>query len=363
MEHCLLGMYMTTDIGQAFADTREHTFDLIEGLSDDQLEAQIDPIMSPLVWDLGHIAAYEDLWLNNRYGGRPLLYDELTAVYDAFETPRAIRGEIEILNADQARGYMADVRARTLETIDELGPDPVLHELVLQHELQHTETMRQAMVMGGLLKEQIRDAGTDDDWVAIPAGAFTLGAPADRFSYDNERPPQQLELGAFEIARHPVLNGAWLEFCEDGGYARRELWSDAGWAWLRENQIDCPSTVRDSSPAAPVCHVSWFEAEAFARFRDARLPTEPEWERAYDELHDTGLVWEWTSSIFGPYPGFVADPYPEYSEVFFDRGYRCLRGGSWATHPRVGTPTFRNWDLPERRQIFAGLRLVREGRS
>jgi iron(II)-dependent oxidoreductase len=356
-------MQVTTDIEQALAETREHTFDLIDGLSDAQLEAQIDPIMSPLVWDLGHIAAYEDLWLNNRYGGRPLLHDELTAVYDAFETPRSIRGEIDILDAGEARGYMADVRERTLETLDELGADPVLHELVLQHELQHTETMRQAMVMGGLLQEQIREVGTNDDWIAIPAGVFTLGAPEDRFSYDNERPPRELQLGAFEIARDPVVNGAWLEFSERDGYTRRELWSDAGWAWLGENQIECPASVKSASPAAPVCHVSWFEAEAFARFSDARLPTEPEWERAYDELQATGLVWEWTSSLFSAYPGFVAHPYREYSEVFFDRGYRCLRGGSWATHARVATPTFRNWDLPERRQIFAGLRLVREARS
>jgi len=113
---------------------------------------------------------------------------------------------------------------------------------------------------------------------------------------------------------------------------------------------------------SPVCHVSWFEADAFARAHDTRLPSEAEWEKAATSglLTGVGRVWEWTGSTFGGYPGFVAYPYREYSEVFFGEDYRVLRGGSWATSPRVKTPTFRNWDLPQRRQIFAGLRLARD---
>jgi iron(II)-dependent oxidoreductase len=116
------------------------------------------------------------------------------------------------------------------------------------------------------------------------------------------------------------------------------------------------------APDAPACHVSWFEAEAFARSCGARLPTEHEWEKAStsNQLHGAGHVWEWTASQFTGYPGFAAHPYREYSEVFFATGHRVLRGGSWATHPRVASPTFRNWDLPQRRQLFAGVRLARD---
>jgi iron(II)-dependent oxidoreductase len=120
--------------------------------------------------------------------------------------------------------------------------------------------------------------------------------------------------------------------------------------------------VADGHPQAPVCHVSFFEADAYARAHDARLPSEAEWERAAswerEQLGATGLVWEWTSSRFAGYPGFSPHPYREYSEVFFGGDFRVLRGGSWATDRRVATPTFRNWDHPQRRQIFAGLRLA-----
>ncbi|HEX4838552.1 MAG TPA: SUMF1/EgtB/PvdO family nonheme iron enzyme, partial [Solirubrobacteraceae bacterium] len=184
-------------------------------------------------------------------------------------------------------------------------------------------------------------------------------------------------------------NASWLTFSEDGGYERREWWSDDGWSWKQENDIAQDAGVATGHPDAPVCHVSWFEAEAYARASGARLPSEAEWEKAagggpggnlgretgdgdrqgWDNgkagaetgvLEAVGRVWEWTSSRFDGYPGFVAHPYREYSEVFFGGDYRVLRGGSWATSPRVGTVTFRNWDHPIRRQIFAGVRLARD---
>ncbi len=191
------------------------------------------------------------------------------------------------------------------------------------------------------------------------------------FAYDNERPRHTVALDGYRIARTPVTNATWLSFAEGGGYQRREWWSDEGWSWKQCYDITNPlgwNGGPSDHPDAPVLHISWFEADAFARSQGARLPTEAEWERATTSTQENaeppllgvGAAWEWTSTEFAAYPGFRAHPYPEYSEVFFDRGYRVLRGGSWATDPLVATPTFRNWDLPQRRQIFSGVRLARE---
>jgi len=352
----------------AMDETRARTLALVAPLSDEQLEAQLSPIMSPLVWDLAHIAAYEDLWICARHGGGELLRAELAAVYDAFETPRAVRGEIELLGAGAAREYMAAVRARTVATLERAGAgDGVLCELVLRHELQHTETMLQTMALAGLLAdgEPLAPLAGGDEWIEFAPGSFEMGAGPQGFAYDNERPRHEVELPGFSIADRPVTNATWLTFAEGGGYERREWWSDEGWAWKEEYDIGHHPVVAAGDLEAPVCHVSWFEADAFARAQGARLPTEQEWERAATSEQQApagiGAVWEWTASSFLPYPGFRAYPYREYSEVFFGDRYRVLRGGSWASSPRVATPTFRNWDLPERRQIFAGLRLARDG--
>src|SRR3954463_12631417 len=360
---------MRAETVEAMAAVRRPTFDLGGPLSPAELERQVDPIMSPLVWDLAHIAAYEELWLVPRFAGRPLLHPELAARYDAFETPRSVRGDIELLDTAGARAYLDQVRTRVIEATNGHGPDPVLHEMVLRHELQHTETMRQAMELGGLLapgEPTLRALGAaDDDWVTVPGGRFRMGARDGAFAYDNERPAHDVEVAAFRIARRPVTNATWLRFSEGGGYERREWWSDEGWAWKEDYDITHHGCVAAGHPDAPACHVSWFEADAFARSRGARLPTEAEWEKAatwtQGDLQGIGQVWEWTTSWFDGYPGFIAHPYREYSEVFFGTHYRVLRGGSWATDARVATVTFRNWDLPQRRQIFAGLRLAGGG--
>jgi gamma-glutamyl hercynylcysteine S-oxide synthase len=361
-----------TEALSALADARRETLALIAHLDDSELERIHSPIMSPLVWDLAHIAAYEDLWLAHRHAGLELLRPDLAELYDAFETPRSKRGEIELLSAPAARAYMREVRERVAAATALRGiGDGVLHELVLRHELQHTETMRQTLDIAGLLTPDDRakidrplppPAG-EDDWIEIPAGSFTMGAGPEGFAYDNERPRHPVQTAAFQIARRPVTNASWLRFSEDGGYERREWWSREGWAWKQDHDIAQHPAVVAGHPQAPVCHVSWFEADAFARAHGARLPTEAEWERAARDregLTGVGRVWEWTSSRFRGYPGFVAHPYREYSEVFFGDDYLVLRGGSWATSPRVRSATFRNWDHPQRRQIFAGLRLARD---
>jgi iron(II)-dependent oxidoreductase len=355
-------------------EVRASTLALISGISNEDLERVHSPIMSPLVWDLGHIAAYEDLWLAHRHAGLELLRPDLAECYDAFETPRAVRGEIEALGPAEARDYLAAVRARTAEAIERDGlGDGIVYEMVLRHERQHSETMRQTMAIADLLPPADRSKletplpglqDVEQEWIELPAGPFAMGASGEGFAYDNERPRHTVDVDAFQIARRPVSNGSWMGFSEGGGYERREWWSDEGWAWKQEYDITHHPQIAAGHPEAPVCHVSWFESDAFARAHDARLPTEAEWEKAASCEREApaaiGLVWEWTSSTFHGYPGFTAYPYREYSEVFFGEDYRVLRGGSWATHPSVATLTFRNWDLPQRRQIFAGVRLARD---
>src|SRR6476661_6826222 len=342
----------------ALEETRQATLALVERLDDDVLHRPLDPIMSPLVWDLAHIAAYEDLWAVHRLGGEPLLHEDLAATYDAFETPRAVRGDIELLDRAQALAYMDDVRSRTLGVLGRAGPSE-LHDLVIMHELQHTETMRQALWLGG-------QPGGEPEWIEFEAGEFEMGAEKNgAFVYDNELPRHRVTTGAFAIQSFPVTNASFLSFAEGGGYEYRPWWSEEGWSWKQcydNTHTGRWAGIPPSDLGAPVQHVSWFEADAFARSQGARLPTEAEWERAatWDQgLDGIGAVWEWTSTEFDGYPGFSAYPYREYSEVFFRKGYKVLRGGSWAASPVVATKTFRNWDLPERRQIFSGLRLAR----
>jgi iron(II)-dependent oxidoreductase len=413
------------DALDALQETRDRTLALVAHLDDDALQRVHSPLMSPLVWDLGHIAAFEDLWLAHRGAGLPLLRPDLADIYDAFETPRAQRGALPYLRRGDALAYLDQVRER----IAELALDPLLHELVLRHEQQHTETMLQTMELAQLPAphDPVEPAPADDpalaaltglELVEVPAGPCTIGASADGFAYDNERPRHRVELPAFRIGRAPVTNGALMDFVAAGGYQRPEWWSREAWAWKEQYDIERPAgwtsdgrewrmdRCEPLDPRRPVVHVSWFEADAFARAHGARLPTEAEWEKAatwdqeaqaarrqpWDDGDSTathanvdqrsfgtvpvgtyaqgaspvgclgmiGDTWEWTAGGFDGYPGFAAHPYREYSEVFFGGDYRVLRGGSWATRARVATPTFRNWDHPQRRQIFAGLRIAKD---
>ena len=221
--------------------------------------------------------------------------------------------------------------------------------MVLRHELQHAETMRQTMAIAGLLppgeppaRRAAAGAGRGSaSGSSCPRARSRSARRDDGFAYDNERPRHAVELPAFRIARRPVSNASWMRFSEGGGYERREWWSDEGWAWKEE--YDMPIIrVAAGHPDAPACHVSWFEADAFARAHDARLPSEREWERAATSEQETAPGGGRAASGSGPpdflgYPGFRAYPYREYSEVFFGDRYKVLRGGSWATHPRVAS--------------------------
>jgi gamma-glutamyl hercynylcysteine S-oxide synthase len=361
-------------IADRLAAARRRTYGLIEPLDDEQLNRVYSPILSPLAWDLGHIANFEELWLVQTIGKRDPLHGELGRFYDAIENPRKSRGELPILRDAELRAYLADVRERTLEVLGEveIGPDvddPLLregfvYEMLLAHEQQHNETMLQLLQMvDGYEPLDRADAGPaappappGPEMAAIEAGEHEIGAPDTGFAYDNERPRHSVTLDAFEIDRGPVSNGAYLAFVEETGAEPPLYWERDGEGWVhtargRRDPID---------PTQPVVHVSWHEADAFARWAGKRLPTEGEWEAARPSLHAVGQAWEWTSSDFLAYPGFAPFPYREYSEVFFGDEYKVLRGGAWATDRDVMRPSFRNWDLPQRRQIFAGFRCARD---
>ena len=389
-------------IAERLAEARERTLLLVEPLSEAELNRQLTPILSPLVWDLGHIANFEELWLVQTIGGREPLRGDLGRFYDAIENPRATRDELPILRGGECRAYMEEVRKRTLdvfEGVDLDAGDPLLsdgfvYELILAHEHQHNETMLQLLQMLDGYEPLVRDAGPAAEPVAdgpetvtVEAGEHVVGAPDSSFAYNNERPRHPVELEVFRIDRAPVTNGAFAEFVADTG-------SEPPLYWVPDGDGGRVTTTfghrQPVDPDLPVIHVDWHQAEAFAAWAGRRLPSELEWEAAakhadseranLDQLgfgcapagayadaasecgavQMLGDVWEWTSSEFDPYSGFEAFPYREYSEVFFGAGYKVLRGGAWATRRRVIRPSFRNWDLAERSQIFSGIRCVRD---
>jgi gamma-glutamyl hercynylcysteine S-oxide synthase len=373
---------------------RARTLGLLAPIDDADLVGQVSPLMSPLVWDLAHVGHYEELWLlRNLVGAAPTnkLFDD---VYDAFKHPRRDRPSLPILGPASARAFVAGVRTRALDvlaTIDLDGDDPLLRDgfvygLVVQHEHQHDETMLATIQLmenfahpdAGDWRPSKVDHG-DAGMVDVPGGTFFIGTDEHAWVYDNERPRHEVELPPFRIDSAPVTNRQYRAFIEDSGYDDSRLWSEAGWEWRQDAGAEAPLFWRregggdwsrrrygrheDLPPDEPVQHVCWHEADAFARWRGARLPTEAEWETAAARDGEPGGprqmigdVWEWTSTDFGGYPGFVSFPYREYSEVFFGPEYKVLRGGSWATDASVRRTTFRNWDYPIRRQIFAGFR-------
>jgi gamma-glutamyl hercynylcysteine S-oxide synthase len=424
-------------IADQLAEARDRTLLLLTPLSDDDLRCQHDPLMSPLLWDLGHIVHFEELWLTRNLDG-PIEFVEMPGLYNPFEHPRSERGGLLLPDLAHCRNVMDEIRGRVLDRLasisfDASNPllqDAFVYNMVLQHEYQHNETMLQTLQLKqgrpyspvSRLDTPAGRVGTvHDAMVRFPGGHVEIGTDDRSSAYDNERPCHTVELAPFWIDVHPVTNGDFVEFVESGGYQSRQHWSTDGWHWREESGARAPKywiksaegwTTRSMDregpvdPLHPVCHVSYHEAEAYARFRGKRLPTELEWEAAaswdpgagvrrtypwgetppdrslanLDQLSFgtapigayalnespigcrgmIGDVWEWTSSNFGPWPGFRSFPYEEYSQVFFGTEYKVLRGGSWATRPGAIRNSFRNWDYPIRRQIFSGFRCARD---
>ncbi|MEU9419320.1 ergothioneine biosynthesis protein EgtB [Streptomyces sp. NPDC048272] len=419
----------------ALTAARARTAGLTETVSDRDLTAQHSPLMSPLVWDLAHIGNMEELWLLRNVAGRESMRPEIDPLYDAFEHPRSERPKLPLLGPEEARRYAAEVRGRVFDLLErtplegtELLSGGYVFGMIAQHEQQHDETMlithqlrRGAAVLTAPDPDPPQGPPLAASEVLVPGGPFTMGTSAEPWSLDNERPAHTRDTAPYWIDTAPVTNADYQAFMADGGYREPRWWAAEGWEQIRAHGIEAPLFwhregdawsrrrfgVTEAVPDdEPVLHVSWYEADAYARWAGRRLPTETEWEKAarYDPgtgrsarypwgdadptpTHANlgqrhlrpasagsypagasplgvrqliGDVWEWTASDFLPYPGFRPFPYREYSEVFFGPEHKVLRGGSFAVDQVACRGTFRNWDLPVRRQIFAGFRTARD---
>ena len=417
---------MHDDVARGLEAARLRSRTLTE-FDDRELTTQHSALMSPLVWDLAHIGQQEDLWLlrGGDASAQGLLSAQVEKLYDAFEHPRAARVSLPLLTPAEARRFIADVRGRVLDGLERADEETLFpYVMVEQHEQQHVETMlathqlREGPAILGAGAPLPPGRPVPSDSVLVPAGPFTLGVDGDRepWSLDNERPAHTVDLPAFRIGRVPVTNAQWQQFVVAGGYDEERWWSPRGWTHRVQAGLERPlfweadgsrrrfGIVEEIPPDEPVQHVCFFEAEAYAAWAGARLPTEQEWEKAcawdpatgrrrrwpwgdsdwtpavanlggealrpapvgayaagasaYGVEQTIGDVWEWTSSGFEPWPGFAPMLYADYSAPFFGGDFRVLRGGSWAVGGASIRPSFRNWDLPVRRQIFSGVRLA-----
>ncbi len=392
------------DFQHRMVEARTYTKSLFAAIEPEDFCRQVHAEFSPIGWHLGHIGVTEGFWILQQCQHAVSLSPEYDVFFSPLENPKENR--VNIPAAHVIFAYLDAVRERVfafLEQGDWPDSHPLLGEggilnMLLQHEEQHAETI---LLILNVIAARRFDAGDaalasspavyrppaqPTPMVRIPPGAGRLGSDDRARTLDNERPAQRVRLEEFWIDQMPVTNADFLEFMDCGGYRNPAWWSQRGWRWCEENRIAHPLYWRSGSTheqghwleigptgvlaldsARPVMCVSWYEADAYARFVGKRLPTEAEWERAAwwdSEQQDARLgmlggVWEWTQTWFHPYPGFQAFPYAGYSVPYFDQQHRVLRGGSWATRRHVLRPTFRNWYHPDMRAVFAGFRCVK----
>ena len=432
------------EIAEMMERTRADTLALFDLAREEDLRRSPGGGFRPIIWHLAHIGVFEAFWLLQKIRGEDAPDERWERIFDPIQTPREESKDLPTRREMEA--YLARVREGALRCLDEFGfdeRDPLrrggyIFHLVLEHERQHQETL--AYLLHMLDASQKSRPGTSaleshampaspsassstpatGGMVDVAAGEFEFGAVWESFAYDNELPAHRVVVPDFKIDRLLTTNQDYARFIEEGGYRRREWWSAEGWAWREREDWTCPlywrcdaaskwsiRTMFDEgaiSPHHPVTGVSWYEAEAYARFMSKRLPTEAEWEKAaswdasasrkrrfawgdaaptgarcnfdnlfwgttavgsfsegasaYGCLDMTGNVWEWTADAFKGFPGFRAFPYPEYSETWFDDDHRVLKGGSWATRASILRSSFRNFFRRHFRIAFAGIRLA-----
>ena len=421
----------------AFAKNRARTFQLFDiTTSEEVLQRAPLPGFRPILWHLAHMGAFEGYWILQRALGEPSVNPRYDVIFDPIKTPRENLTRLPARSEMEA--YLAQTRERVERVLDgseqrvgqsrngdsTLLANGYVFDLVLEHERQHQETVAYLLNQlalsdkrpGAPAPQGKRRYGPSE--VHVPRLRVRVGGHSGLFEYDNELPAHDVELGPFRIDRDLATNAEYAEFIEAGGYGKRDWWSVDGWAWKEKEAVTsplgwsgppwCERRFYDEGPLredAPVSGVSWYEADAFARSRGKRLPTEFEWEAAaaWDPssgrtrifawgddpfsparanaattnwattpvgsfpggdsalgLGDaSGNVWEWTSSAFEGYPGFRPYPYPEYSELWFDGDHAVARGGSWFTSPQLLRASFRNFFRRSFRLGFLGIRCAR----
>jgi ergothioneine biosynthesis protein EgtB len=378
-----------------FAEVRSRTAALAAGLSEADQTAQSMPETSPTKWHLAHTTWFFEEFLLKAFvpDYRPF-HPQYAFLFNSYYVqagarfPRPKRGVITRPGVAEILDYRAYVERALCET---RLPEEAsfLIELGCQHEEQHQELI-QTDILHLFAQNPLYPAAYPhfrpppvkhaEGFAAFAGGLIEIGARGNGFAFDNELPRHTVWLGPYELARGLITNAQWCAFIEDGGYETPTLWLSDGWAWVVSEAIKAPLYWRRDGDTwlqiglggleplvseEPVRHVSFFEAEAFARWQDARLPTEAEWEYALastEALPDAfGQVWQWTASPYQPYPGFrpAAGAVGEYNGKFMNNQY-VLRGSSMVTPPGHSRVTYRNFFHPDERWQFTGLRLARD---
>jgi ergothioneine biosynthesis protein EgtB len=382
-----------SDLAAALTDARRHTlatFAVYErALAASDGAVPFSTQLNPPRWELGHVGWFQEWWLGRnpqrRLGTaadpdvqrRSPRRANADSMFDSGRVAHTTRWELPLpapaeLRDDLAQGL--DESLALLRDTPSRDQDLYFFRLCLFHEdMHHEAAIYMAQHLGIPLQGWQPHARAAAHNIDMPAARHWLGTPKSGFMFDNELGPHEVELGGYGIDSAPVTWGRYLEFVAAGGYGRREFWGDEGWRWLRSEALQAPRYVRsagsrwqrltfgqwiDIDDRLPAMNLTAYEAQAYCAWAGRRLPSEAEWELAAETLgaqFEWGQAWEWTSSAFEPYPGFVAHPYRDYSAPWF-RSRRTLRGGSFATQPRMKHLRYRNFFAPDRNDIFAGFR-------
>jgi ergothioneine biosynthesis protein EgtB len=389
------GGRLAPSLVERLGDVREHTERLAASLSPEDQTVQSMPDASPAKWHLAHTTWFFETFVLRPHSADYRIFDAafpylFNSYYEAAgpRHPRPQRGLITRPGVSEVLAYRAHVTAAMIELLmsgnTEIEP---LVELGLHHEQQHQElllmdakhllSLNPLKPAYGPIRELRPCAERDVDWLTFEGGLLEIGHDGTGFAFDNEGPRHRVWLEPFALASQPVTCGDYLAFIEDGGYRRPELWLAAGWDCVRTREWVAPlywerdepgwriftlAGLKPVDPAEPVCHVSGFEAAAFAKWAGKRLPLEAEWEVAADRLLDAGLVWEWTASPYIAYPGYrePEGAIGEYNGKFM-ANQMVLRGGCVATPAGHVRPTYRNFFPLDARWMYGGIRLAEDG--